>query len=184
MASIQTPWGVSQTQTSFGDGITCHDTASHGGFHVEAAQNKLIPAYMRRAGGFYEEDCEWSIVATVFPAGFTAGNLACAKSTFRNWYPEAYEKFYGVTLAPGESHVRDEQVFKTLHALDYLVLSAFGDWHPKVAKGNVGVFAGIGGRTERGGFPDDVKWFSVPKSEYDPEMFILPGQYPEMEAIQ
>jgi hypothetical protein len=70
---------------------------------------------MRRAGGWYEEDCDWAIVATVFPEAFkgrdvgttTKDPLEAARSTLRNWHPDSYERFYSVTLQPGESFKRD-----------------------------------------------------------------------------
>jgi hypothetical protein len=64
------------------------------------------------------------------------------------------------------------------------VLSCFGDWHAKVEKGFVGVFAGLGGRTDAGHFPADTRWFLVPKDSYQPNMVIKPGDWPEIPAIQ
>jgi hypothetical protein len=42
----------------------------HGGFKFDHQHNAEIPNYMRRAGGWYQGDCDWAIVATVFANGF------------------------------------------------------------------------------------------------------------------
>jgi hypothetical protein len=187
---MQTPWGKSQHSKQYGKGITFYGTAGHGGFKVSAALNQQIPDYMRAADGYadgnagwYEEDCAWSLVVTIFPERFEETTVISAKETLRNTYPAQYERFYGVTLKPGESHNRDSEVFHAEHANDYLVLSAFGDWHKDVAKGFVGVFAGKGGRTKQGHYPDQTKWFLVPDAEYKPGMVLDPGKYAEMAPI-
>lgn len=79
--------------------------------------------------------------------------------------------------------MRQAELFRTEHANDYLVLSAFGDWHEKVPKGYVGVFAGKGGRTANGHFPEDTKWFLVPHAEYTPSMVLWLAAYPEIERL-
>jgi len=130
--STSTPWGAAQTADRYQKGITFYTTSSHGGFKVCATLNVQIPEYMRDAGGWYEEDCDWSVVATIFPAAIaayfarceaeghkwwgaasaqekTAEDLAHARQTLRSWKPEAYERFYGVTLQPGESYIKDER---------------------------------------------------------------------------
>jgi hypothetical protein len=88
------------------------------------------------------------------------------------------------TKASFKELLRQQKLFREQHRGDYLVISAIGDWHEKVPAGSVGVFAGKGGRTEWGGFPDDVKWFLVPEAEYKPGMVLVVGAYPEMEAIR
>lgn len=190
---MHTPWGKADHSKSYGPGITFYGTPSHGGFHVSAELNKQIPDYFRTADGYadgnagwYEEDCAWSLVVTIFPDRFDEEMRKSAKWTVANTYPEVYERFYGVVLAPGESHAKDEAKFAADHAKDYLVLSAYGDWHAKVPKGYVGVFAGIGGRTPNGMFPDTVKWFLVPEEKYQPKMVLSRGAfcfYTEIEAI-
>lgn len=92
-------------------GVTFYTTESHGGFKLCGSLNALVPDYMRCADGWYEEDCDWSIVATVFPAAFHEYHasrppraeevLEMAKNTLKAWHPDAYERFYGVTLQPG-----------------------------------------------------------------------------------
>jgi hypothetical protein len=113
-----TPWGTADSWKAFGEGITFYGTPEHGGFHVRHHLNVQIPDYMRRRGGWYEEDCEWSIIATVFPDRFSSKEQEQARATFRNWFPAEYERFYGVTLAPGESFMRDREVFNSAREQD------------------------------------------------------------------
>lgn len=92
----------------------------------------------------------------------------------KNWVtPETKKGF--------EDYLQQELIFKTEHANDYLVLSAFGDWHKDVPEGFVGVFAGKGGRTENGHYPEETRWVLVPKSEYDPKMVV--DSYPEIKPL-
>ena len=113
--STSTPWGMSDYQKNYAHGIIWYGTPSHGGFHVSPSVNARIPDYMRCNDGWYEEDCDWCIVATIFPAIFASHEtpeevqrtLGHARDTLRNWHPAAYERYYGVTLNPGESYVKD-----------------------------------------------------------------------------
>jgi hypothetical protein len=148
-------------------GILDVSTAGHGGIHVEKQLNNLIPEYMRTSDGWYEEDVDWSIVATIFPQAFTKEQRESAKNIFRNYIPMAYELYYKEVIPTGESHAKDQIAFRVLHKKDYVGMSAWGDWHPKVPKDHVVVFAGRGGRQENGRFPQDSAYFVVPEAEYD-----------------
>jgi hypothetical protein len=112
---VRTPWGKPDQVDEYVPGITWYDTPSHGGFHLDRYHNKQVPDYMRRAGGWYEEDCDWAIVATVFPDAILRHDknpeetFKNARATLRNWHPDAYERFYSLTLQPGESFKRDQQ---------------------------------------------------------------------------
>jgi hypothetical protein len=163
----RTPWGIADYAKPYGDGIVFYSTPGHGGFHVRADLNKQIPDYMRQASGFYEEDCAWAIVATIFPAAFTESQRESAKSSLRNWEPEVYERFYGVTVKPGESHVRDQQLFQEAHARDWVAIAAMGDWAEGVPKGYVRVTATLGGQRGRSGSSPEEKSFVVPEEEYE-----------------
>jgi hypothetical protein len=113
---MNTPWGQSQHVKHFGPDIFSVSTAGHGGFKVEAKANLKIPFYMREADGWYEEDCDWAVVAVVFPDLFTAEDHVLAKKTLASWKPDAYERYFEVTLKPGESHTKDERAFYKAHA--------------------------------------------------------------------
>lgn len=38
-STANTPWGPSQGATVYTDGVVCHSTAGHGGFHLDATHN-------------------------------------------------------------------------------------------------------------------------------------------------
>ena len=76
-----TPWGAAQEVRTLQPGVTLVTTASHGGIHLDDAQQKLIPEQYRQDDQWYEEDCEIAI-----PIHFLQGVLEeCkdgAKRTF------------------------------------------------------------------------------------------------------
>ncbi len=162
-----TPWGNSDSEKILAPGIISVSTPSHGGIHVEKELNKMIPEYMRTNDGWYEEDVDWSIVATVFGHAFSREQRAHAKHILKNSIPMAYERFYREVIPPGESRAKDQIAFNVLHKNDYIVVSAVGDWNADVPKGYVGVYASRGGRLESGALPKDSAWFLVPEVEYD-----------------
>lgn len=161
-----TPWGVSQYSTKIAHGIVSYGTAGHGGIHVCDTLNNQIPEYMRNVGGWYEEDCEWAIVAINFPQYFQK-DYQIALNTFKNWNPDSYERYFDIELKPGESHVKDERMFLKAHENDYLPLAAWGDWHKQVPQGMVGVYAGKGGKRT------DTAYFLVPANEYHQKPFVI-----------
>lgn len=108
---MNTPWGASQQKTEITKGISFYSTSSHGGLKVHKKLNDTIPDCMRNDSGWYEEDCEWCFVAIVFPEHFLA-SYALALETCRNWFPDAYEQFFGVTLGPDESYAVKQREFR------------------------------------------------------------------------
>jgi uncharacterized protein DUF7007 len=113
-----TPWGHSQTERHLAEGIIRFDTISHGGFWIsEERRAEMIaraPALAAKtpfAGhNWYEEDCDWAIVALTFPEFFPEQAIKAAKETLRNWEPDIYEAHFGVDLAPGESYKKDQRI--------------------------------------------------------------------------
>ena len=160
------PWGQVDHEREVAPGMTFVSTASHGGFKLDRRLNAEVPEYMRRPGGWYEEDVDWAVVAVVFPAAFSEKEQESAVHTFRNWRPDAYERFFGEEIPPGQSHVKDERRCLEEHRDDYIGMAAYGDWKAGVPKGQVGVFAGRGGRGPDGRYPKDTAWFLVPEDEY------------------
>ncbi len=159
-----TPWGASQASESLCRGIVNYITARHGGVHLAPTRNIVIPEYMRNANGWYEEDCEWAIPATIFPEAWvkhypdSPDILKTIKDTLRNWYPTMYETFYAVTIKHGESRIRDKETFTENHKNDYLVISAIATDNDTVR-----CTAHIGGEYGDGCNP---KIFIVPYAEY------------------
>jgi len=185
--ATSTPWGKSDHTHKIAPGITFYGTPSHGGIKVSEKQNQLIPEYMREASGWYEEDCDYAKVVAVFPELFDDKEREAAKEVFAGYFPDEYEKFYAVTLAPGESYAKDQRQFYADHAQDWIVVSAWGHWHPAVPKGMVGVMAVVGGRDERPYKQKEQKYFLVPDSEYEVKgkfgFVVDPARHQEIPAI-
>lgn len=124
-----TPWGAAQHSWRYAEGVVCHSTASHGGFHLDEERNALVhPAY-RNANGWYEEDSQWAKVAATRPRLFTDCERKCADQTLRDYEPDAYEIVNNVVLRSGESHVKDARQFRLDHASDWIVISAILSRH-------------------------------------------------------
>lgn len=122
--SASTPWGGSQMAVIYADGIVAHSTAGHGGFHLSADRNAEIHPLLRKDTPWYEEDCEWAIVALSFPELFTAHERSMAEKIIRNTWPDEWEAIHGCKLAEGESWARDRSAFDQRHAADYIAMSA------------------------------------------------------------
>lgn len=156
-----TPWGPSQGATVYAEGVTCHSTAGHGGFHLSAERNRVVHPMLRVRGGFYEEDECWAIVAITFPHLFTAFERRCAERTIKDSWPDAWEQIFGTILRPGESRTKDQRAFERDHANDWVVISAITSSHEK---GFVECVATPGGKREDN---TQERRFLVPSSEYD-----------------
>lgn len=158
--SASTPWGGSQMAVIYAEGVVAHSTAGHGGFHLSAARNAKIHPLLRKDTPWYEEDCEWAIVALSFPDLFTAHERTTAEKTFRSRWPDEWEAIRGCKLVDGESWARDRRVFDQRHAADYIVTSAiFSQQHPGMTE----VVAAVPGDRRSG---DDERRFLVPSDEY------------------
>ena len=96
MVGQQSPWGRIDSARDYGDGIVQVTTGSHGGFRVRADLNEQIPLswqYVTHGQlgrhGWYEEDCDWSIVAVTFTDRFDMETWKSAMRTFHQWiYPK------------------------------------------------------------------------------------------------
>ena len=62
-----TPWGSADFVESLAPGITSVATSSHGGIHLDPMRNAMVALVWRNPNGWYEEDCEASIVLVTFP---------------------------------------------------------------------------------------------------------------------
>lgn len=160
-SSAHTPWGPSQGATVYADGVTCHTTAGHGGFHLSAMRNARVHPMLRAENGFYEEDECWAIVAITFPDLFTAFERRCAERTIKDSFPDAWETIFGTTLGPGESRIKDQRAFEALHAKDWVVVSAITS---EQQSGFVECIATPGGLRGEG---TEERRFLVPAGEYN-----------------
>lgn len=156
-----TPWGPSQGATVFAEGVVCHSTAGHGGFHLSVERNRKVHPMLSDDGGFYEEDEAWAIVAITFPQLFTGFERRCAERTVKDSYPDAWETITGTVLQPGESRKKDELAFRQEHAADWVVVSAIISEHEE---GFVECIATLGARR---GVGIEERRYLVPADEYD-----------------
>lgn len=145
-SQMSTPWGTSQGGTVFGEGITKHHTAGHGGFHLTHDRNIKVDSRLRNSGGWYEEDVEWAIVAITFPNLFTSLERREAERTMRDWLPDAWERISGETIAPGASYKKDQAAFHKTHENDWIVISAIISTQNH---GFVETIASLGGNHDR-----------------------------------
>lgn len=192
--AVSTPWGAADSQEVCAPGIICYGTPSHGGYHLDDARmarlRKLFPGFKTFAGGpWFEEDCDWCVVALAFPEAFKATAQESAESTLRHYQPDVWEAHYGRKLLSGESRARDREVFAAEHANDLIVTSAIGQvsWKPHIAEGMVEVTATVGGNMAADGFVHSAKLFRkfmVTSEEYGqrgPFGFIVdPTRHPEI----
>lgn len=157
---VTTPWGRPDSAVEYLQGIVFYETPSHGGFKLSSERNKLVPAKLRHASGWYEEDQEAAIVAYAFPQLFTTLERKVAEKTVVDSWPDAYEAITKRVLAPGESTAKDQRAFEAAHTADWVVVSAI------TARDNpdlVDVVATLGGRRV---FDSAQRGFRVPTSEY------------------
>jgi hypothetical protein len=158
--SASTPWGGSQMAVIYAEGVVAHMTAGHGGFHLSADRNARVHPLLRKDTPWYEEDCEWAIVAISFPDLFTGYERSTAEKTFRNTWPDAWETIRGCSLAEGESWAKDRRAFDQRHGADFIVTSAIrSDHHADLTE----VVAKVGGGRIRDG---EERRFLVASEEY------------------
>lgn len=165
---MRTPWGTAQTVNKLAAGIAEVTTAGHGGIHLAAAHNAKVHEAWRVKGGWYEEDSEWAIVGVTYPHLFTETRRVDAHRSTKDWYPDEYERVFGVKLLPDESYTLRERAFYEVNADRYLVTAAWGYRNNRqgridVPEGMVGVVARIGGHHKPRG---EERWFLVPEHEY------------------
>lgn len=94
--SIATPWGHPDTVKEIAPGIIRYDTPSHGGYYVSPERVLTMPKPLREFKPFagpnwYEEDCDWAIVALAFPQ-FFPDDQGSAYATLKAWKPELYDQ--------------------------------------------------------------------------------------------
>jgi len=178
----RSPWGKVEGRKEVAPGITQVWTARHGGFKLSRRLQSRMPAPFRRKGGWYEEDGEVNLVILAFPDIFPADWLGDARTSVKNWFPDDYEAVTGEVIPPGESLVKDQRRFLAEHADDFLVATAWGDWHPSVPAGQVGVL----GRRPADGVE---RYFLVPDGEYEAcrragrQFVVDPTRHPEVAPL-
>jgi hypothetical protein len=108
--SVETPWGPSQTIREIAPGITLYTTASHGGYYLSPERVAVMPKPLRDfkpftsgpgPGKWYEEDCDWAVIAVAFPQFFPADASTTALSTLKGYMSEVYEQMMAMREAGG-----------------------------------------------------------------------------------
>lgn len=89
----RTPWGTADEVTQIVDGIYWVETPGHGGFYLSEEMNSQVPNSLKQqtfrelgTTGWYEEDCDWAIVVSVFPEHFDATKIAVAKDILKHFF--------------------------------------------------------------------------------------------------
>ena len=162
---IHTPWGVADYAREYAEGIVFYGTPSHGGFKLSAERLAQMHSALREKDGWFEEDCAWAKVAFAFPECFADEQREAAIRTLKDWCPDEYEAVIGKTLAPGDSHTKDQRLFHECHAQDWMVISAI---RSDQYTGMVECIATLGGKRGEWGRPDpERRRYLVPDAEYD-----------------
>lgn len=154
-----TPWGPVNACTKVADGLYFYDCPQHGGFHISEELYAKMPPVLQD-GYWYEQDCAFSKVVCAFPELFPEDDFARSKCVLRTWYPEAFESHFNETILPGESYIRDKQLFGAENANNWVVISAIGE-----RNGMVKCWATLGG--VRTNWDTSTKIFAVPEKEYE-----------------
>lgn len=161
----RTPWGKADHVKEVAPGIWQFGTSGHGGFKLDRERNAMVHHAWRKAGGWYEEDCEWARVALTFPEHFTEKECEHATSTAKRYTPDEYTAVTGTAVTLEESSVLRERAFRAAFADKYVARSVWGDWHAAVPKGFVGVYATLGG-ANTAPMVHEGKYFLVTEAEY------------------
>lgn len=125
-SSRRTPWGTANQSIRYGEGIVSHSTPSHGGIHLSRRENAKVHPAWRIAGGWYEEDSDWAIVAFTFPQFFTDYERKHARKTLRRWYTKQYESVTGENVPVEESVEKQKNAWLERAKNHWVVQAALG----------------------------------------------------------
>lgn len=169
-----TPWGPAQSTKKYAHGVNLYSCAGHGGFKVSPKKNESVHPALRRADGWYEEDCDWARVVLAFTELFTQDQCNTAHGIMKNYFPDDYEEWfrfitgnpsYEIPLA--ESRAKRERAFRAENLDKYQAVSA-NNCGSKNGVPMVKCFAVRGGRNESGQYAsEDRAYFVVTAAEYE-----------------
>ena len=178
------PWGIIDHCRELAEGVHFVGTPGHGGIKLDRKRNALVPTDCRRAGGWYEEDCEWAIPALVFPEAFPASQDA-ARKTLCDHYPETYNLLTDDVATVENSYALAQRAFIERTRDKWVVVSAvLSDDRP----GMVECWAYLGGRDKNYHFGGERRKFLVPDEEYQTRgkfSFVIedPSAYEEVACV-
>lgn len=145
-----------------------HETPSHAWLKLTAEELAKLPAFARRPD--YEEDCEYCIAVMGLPELLQDHKLFSDKLTMedirqtcRDYYPELFEKFTGEKCTPENSRKVADDTFHEVHAQDWIVICASGDWKAGVPAGFCECIATRGGSRNRHA---EERVFYIPTEKY------------------
>jgi len=147
-APVATLWGSPQQSEQILPGVWEVHTASHGGIVLSEERQAAMPAALRLADPFYEEDVDWCLAIVAFEAEYRASGRRCAalladnaRSSLRAWHPDRFTAYTGEAVPEDASPVLQRRAAYTALIGEFVVTSASGDWADWVPKGKVGVVA-------------------------------------------
>lgn len=147
-APVATLWGSPQQSEQILPGVWEVHTASHGGIILSQERQAAMPAALRLADPFYEEDVDWCLAIVAFEAEYRASGRRCAalladnaRSSLRAWHPDRFTAYTGEAVPEDASPVLQRRAAYTALIGEFVVTSASGDWADWVPKGKVGVVA-------------------------------------------
>jgi len=84
------PWGAIDGAKEAAPGIWIVYTAGHGGYHVSTERRLAMPAHLKEVytfagGNWFEEDCDWCIVALAYPEAFEPSAQEYARKTLAHF---------------------------------------------------------------------------------------------------
>ncbi len=103
-----TPWGHADHVADIGKGIKQVDTPSHGGYYVPCDVLKTMkPEALKTVAGrgWYEEDCDWCLVALSFPELFMDDSVEAARRTCAFWMRPEVCAAFGIEPDPKNIHI-------------------------------------------------------------------------------
>jgi hypothetical protein len=164
------PWGAVQHQQREASGIDFVSTAGHGGLKLNREMNAKIPKLFRRPSGWYEEDCE-SLIVMYFLSDLKEQWKIKKEEVLKhlkNWFWEEWEFYSGTTLAPGESKIKDQEMWARENNNRFIVVSAMTS---SKDRNFVECFAKRNQDSAEG-------WFIVPANEYKIPFAIDEAKHP------
>lgn len=121
----RSPWGRCDSVEELAPGVVAVSTASHGGIKLSPERNRAVPPALRRASGWYEEDCEAYIVGFAHPDTIRSGlDHSRYVEGVKEWFPDGYEKVTGEPVTADDSRLVAEREWLEAHRGELVAVSA------------------------------------------------------------
>jgi hypothetical protein len=94
ISSEKTPgWGDIEVVTDIAPGIRWISASRHEGFKLDDEANNRLPKVLRKRGGWYEGDVEWTKVVLWYPQAFAKALCFQALDAFLRHFPDSATAF-------------------------------------------------------------------------------------------